>query len=158
MRGRRGLSRERVVCVRVRRGLSRERALPWAARIERSFYMAVVHLNKENFEAEVLKSEVPVLVDFWAAWCGPCRMMAPVIEELAEEFAAAGAAGSAAGGVAGGAAVKVCKLDVDDSPEIAEQYGIESIPTLMVFKGGEVVKTAIGVQPKEVLKLMVLMA
>ena len=115
----------------------------WAARIERSFDMAVVHLNKENFEAEVLKSEVPVLVDFWAAWCGPCRMMAPVIEELAEEF---------------GAAVKVCKLDVDDCPEIAEQYGIESIPTLMVFKGGEVVKTAIGVQPKEVLKLMVLMA
>lgn len=115
--------------------------------------MAVVHLNKENFEAEVLKSEVPVLVDFWAAWCGPCRMMAPVIEELAEEFEA-GAARSAAGG----AVVKVCKLDVDDCPEIAEKYGIESIPTLMVFKGGEVVKTAIGVQPKEVLKLMVLMA
>ena len=113
--------------------------------------MAVVHLNKENFEAEVLKSEVPVLVDFWAAWCGPCRMMAPVIEELAEEFEAGGSA-------AGGATVKVCKLDVDDCPEIAEQYGIESIPTLMVFKGGEVVKTAIGVQPKEMLKLMVLMA
>ena len=135
--------------------MSRERALPWAARIERSFYMAVVHLNKENFEAEVLKSEVPVLVDFWAAWCGPCRMMAPVIEELAEEFEAGG---SAAGGAAGGAAVKVCKLDVDECSEIAEKYGIESIPTLMVFKGGEVVKTAIGVQPKEVLKLMVLMA
>lgn len=102
--------------------------------------MSVVHLNKDNFESEVINSEVPVLVDFWAMWCGPCRMLAPTIEELSEELTN----------------VKVCKLDVDENPELSDKYGITNIPCLMVFKGGDVVKTAIGVQPKEVLKEMVL--
>ncbi|MCQ2532369.1 MAG: thioredoxin [Saccharofermentans sp.] len=102
--------------------------------------MSVIHLSKDNFEEEVLKSDVPVLVDFWATWCGPCRMLAPTIEELSNELTD----------------VKVCKLDVDDNPELSEKYGIMNIPCLMVFKGGDVVKTAIGVQPKETLKEMVL--
>lgn len=92
-----------------------------------------------NFEAEVLKSEKPVLVDFYADWCGPCRMMAPAVEELAEEMA--------------GEAV-IGKLNVDDNGEIAMQYGVMSIPTLIVFKNGQAVKKAIGVQSKEVIQEM----
>lgn len=92
-----------------------------------------------NFEAEVLKSEKPVLVDFYADWCGPCRMMAPAVEELAEEMA--------------GEAV-IGKLNVDDNGEIAMQYGVMSIPTLIVFKNGQAVKKAIGVQSKEVIEEM----
>jgi thioredoxin 1 len=103
------------------------------------FVMNEVILSKENFEAEVLKSDLPVLVDFWATWCGPCKMLAPTISKIAEEKA----------GV-----IKVCKLDVDEEPEIAQRYGIASIPTLKVFVDGKVIKTSIGVQPKSSIEAM----
>jgi thioredoxin 1 len=86
-----------------------------------------------NFDAEVLKSDVPVLIDFWAVWCGPCRLIAPVIEELASEYQ-----GKA----------KVGKLDVDNNQQAAINYGVRSIPTLLIFKGGKVVDTIIGAVPK----------
>ncbi|OGL83611.1 thioredoxin [Candidatus Uhrbacteria bacterium RIFCSPLOWO2_02_FULL_54_37] len=91
-----------------------------------------------NFESEVEKSDVPVLVDFWAPWCGPCRIQGPIVEELAKELE--------------GKPYKVGKLNVDESPNIAQQYGVMSIPTLMVFKGGKVDKQMVGVQQKETLK------
>ncbi len=100
-----------------------------------SIFMAV-EFTKDNFEAEVLKSDVPVLVDFWAPWCGPCQLMGPVIEELAQEVTGS----------------KIGKLNVDEHPEIAEQFGIMSIPTIKVFKSGQVVKEYIGVQAKDLLK------
>ncbi len=93
-----------------------------------------------NFEAEVLKSEKPVLVDFFADWCGPCRMMAPAVEALAEELADVAVIG---------------KLNVDENEEIAMQYGVMSIPTLIVFKDGKAVKKAVGVQAKEALEQMI---
>lgn len=95
-----------------------------------------VEFTKDNFEAEVIKSDKTVLVDFWAPWCGPCQMMGPVIEELATEVTT----------------VKIGKLNVDEHPEIAQQFGIMSIPTMKVFKAGAVVKEYIGVQPKDTLK------
>ena len=101
--------------------------------------MAEVILTEKNFEEEVLKSDKPVLVDFWATWCGPCRMLAPTIAKIAEEQE----------GV-----IKVGKIDVDDEPELAAKYGIASIPTLMVFKNGEVVKSSVGVQPKPRIEAM----
>jgi thioredoxin 1 len=91
----------------------------------------------QNFETEVLKSDKPVLVDFWAPWCGPCQMMGPVIEELAKEFEGK---------------VKVGKLNVDENNAVAQKYGIMSIPSLKIFKGGQVVKEFTGVQAKETLK------
>ncbi|RHA80670.1 thioredoxin [Eubacterium ventriosum] len=90
--------------------------------------MAVLHLTKENFESEVLKSDKKVLVDFWATWCGPCQMVSPIIEELGEELTD----------------VKVCKVDVDKEPEISIQYNIMSIPTLIVFENGEIANKTIG--------------
>ena len=93
-----------------------------------------------NFEAEVLKADKPVLVDFYADWCGPCRMMAPAVEALAEELADIAVVG---------------KLNVDDNEEIAMQYGVMSIPTLIVFKNGQPVKKTIGVQAKEVIEQMI---
>ncbi len=101
--------------------------------------MAEVILTEKNFEEEVLKSELPVLVDFWATWCGPCRMLAPTIEKIAEEQEGK---------------IKVGKIDVDEEPELAAKYGIASIPTLMVFRGGVVVKASVGVQPKAAIEAM----
>ncbi len=95
--------------------------------------MAAIHLTKENFKQEVLESKVPVLVDFWASWCGPCQMVAPIIEEISEEVTDA----------------KVAKVDVDAQPELAREYRVLSIPTLMVFKDGQAVKRDAGAKPKE---------
>ena len=95
--------------------------------------MGVQEVNDANFDAEVINSDQPVMVDFWAPWCGPCRQIAPVVEQLAGENA-----GSA----------KVVKLNVDDAPQAAQSYGVSSIPTIMVFKSGEVVDRFVGVQPK----------
>jgi thioredoxin 1 len=94
----------------------------------------VVELSDRDFEAEVLQSAQPVLVDFWAPWCGPCRMIAPLVEELAGENQGD---------------VKVAKINIDDSPNTAATYGVSSIPTLMIFKGGDVVDRFVGVQPKK---------
>lgn len=95
-----------------------------------------VTLTDANFQAEVINSDVPVLVDFWAAWCGPCRIIAPVIEELAGEFAGR---------------AKVAKMDVDHNPQIPMAFGIRSIPTLLFFKDGQVVDQLVGTAPKKVL-------
>ena len=94
--------------------------------------MAVVTITLENFENEVIKSDKPVLVDFWAPWCGPCRMLSPVVDEIAEE----------------NSNIKVGKVNVDEQEELAMRFGIMSIPTLIVFKNGEAVKKTMGVQPK----------
>ena len=96
--------------------------------------MAVGKVSDANFEAEVLKSGEPVVVDFWAEWCGPCRMIAPALEEIA------GALGDK---------VKIVKLNVDENPKVAAQYGIMSIPTLMMFKNGEIASRQVGAAPKQ---------
>jgi len=98
--------------------------------------MAEITITKANFEQEVLDSTVPVLVDFWATWCGPCMMLAPTIEEIARENEGA---------------IKVGKINVDEEPELASMFGIMSIPTVMAFRQGEVVGTAVGVRPKDAL-------
>ena len=95
--------------------------------------MSVITITKENFNAEVLQSDKPVLVDFWASWCGPCRMLSPVVDQIAEETDA----------------VKVGKINVDEQSELAQQFGVMSIPTLVVFKGGKAEKTSVGVIPKD---------
>jgi thioredoxin 1 len=94
--------------------------------------MAVVTITKENFETEVLQSEKPVLVDFWATWCGPCRMLSPIVDEIADERAD----------------IKVGKVNVDDEQELAGQFGVMSIPTLLVFKNGKLVNQSVGAKPK----------
>lgn len=95
--------------------------------------MKPIEITDANFDQEVLKSDKPVLIDFWAVWCGPCRMVAPVVEEIASEY---------------NGKLKVGKLDVDNNPEVSMKFGIRSIPTLMVFKGGKVVEQIIGAVPK----------
>src|SRR3990167_10358656 len=98
--------------------------------------MADVVVTDQNFESEVLKSTIPVLVDFWAVWCGPCQIQGPIVDDVAKTL---------------GDKVVVGKLNVDENPQYAQKYGIMSIPTLMVFKNGTVVKQFIGVQSKEIL-------
>ncbi len=96
-----------------------------------------INLTDSNFESEVLKSELPVLVDFWAEWCMPCQILAPVIEEIATEYQGK---------------LKVCKLNVDQAPQIAAKYQIMGIPTLILFKDGQIKEKIVGVVPKEIIK------
>lgn len=100
--------------------------------------MAAIHVTKDNFKEEVLESKVPVLVDFWAQWCGPCQMVLPIIEELAQELTD----------------VKICKVDVDEEMELARQYRVMSIPTLMVFRDGNMEKREMGAKSKQELLAM----
>ena len=93
----------------------------------------ITNVTKENFDKEVMQAEGTVLIDFWAAWCGPCRMIAPAVEKIAEEHPE----------------VKVCKINIDDEQELAIRHDVMSIPTLMVVKNGEIVNTAVGLRPKE---------
>ncbi len=101
--------------------------------------MAEVIISEQNFEEEVLRSQIPVLVDFWATWCGPCRMLAPTVARIAEEQEGK---------------VKVCKIDVDECPTLAARFGISSIPTLMVFADGKVKNAAVGVRSKPQIEAM----
>ena len=94
--------------------------------------MSVIHINKNNFRNEILNSEKPVLLDFWASWCGPCRMVSPIVDEIAAERND----------------IKVGKVNVDEQPELAGQFGVMSIPTLVVMKGGKVVNQMVGARPK----------
>ena len=97
-----------------------------------------IQVTKDNFETEVLNSSTPVVVDFWAEWCGPCKALSPILDEISTEM---------------GESARVVKVNVDDSSELAQQYGIRGIPTLIFFKGGEVKSTLVGNQPKaEILK------
>ena len=101
--------------------------------------MSAMQVNKNNFQDEVLNSDKPVLVDFWASWCGPCRMVAPILEEISAERSD----------------VKVCKINVDEEPELASRYKVMSIPTLLVVKEGQVVNQAVGARPKsQILSLL----
>lgn len=101
----------------------------------------VKELNENNFETEVLKSSVPVLVDFWAEWCGPCRMLSPIIEELSKLYSEQ--------------QIKICKVNVDNSPSLASKYGIMAIPTIIIFKDGKPFEQVTGVRPKEDLIKMI---
>jgi thioredoxin 1 len=99
--------------------------------------MSVGKVSDADFDAEVLKADGPVVVDFWAEWCGPCKMIAPALEDIATEL---------------GAKVKIAKLNIDENPELAAQFGVRSIPTLMIFKGGEMASRQVGAAPKQKLQ------
>ncbi|HIY13502.1 MAG TPA: thioredoxin [Candidatus Agathobaculum merdipullorum] len=101
--------------------------------------MSVLNITDTNFESEVLSSEQPVLIDFWASWCGPCRMLSPVIDKIADEVSD----------------IKIGKVNVDEQPELARQFGVMSIPTLVVMKNGQVTQQSVGVQPKEAILSMI---
>lgn len=94
--------------------------------------MSYINISSKNFNEEVINSDKPVMIDFWASWCGPCRMIAPIVEEIAEERQD----------------IKVAKINVDEEPELASKFGVMSIPTIVVMKDGEVVNQAVGVRPK----------
>jgi len=94
--------------------------------------MSAIKINKNNFNEEVLRSDKPVLLDFWASWCGPCRMVGPILDEIAEERED----------------IKVCKINVDEEPELASEYRVMSIPSLMVMKDGQIVSRSVGAKPK----------
>ncbi|MCB1425950.1 MAG: thioredoxin [Zhengella sp.] len=98
--------------------------------------MATVKIDKSNFQSDVLGAAEPVVVDFWAEWCGPCKMIAPALDEIAGEMAGK---------------IKIAKINIDENPELAAQYGVRSIPTLMIFKGGEVADMKVGAAPKTAL-------
>jgi thioredoxin 1 len=98
--------------------------------------MATVKVDKNNFQKDVLQSKEPVVVDFWAEWCGPCKMIAPALDEISAEL---------------GGKVKIAKVNIDENPELATQFGVRSIPTLMLFKGGEVADMKVGAAPKTAL-------
>ncbi len=100
--------------------------------------MAAVTITEKNFDTEVLQSAKPVLLDFWAPWCGPCRMVSPIVDEIAQEETA----------------VKVGKINVDENPELAQKFGVMSIPTLVVIKDGKVAQRAVGARPKAAIKEM----
>ena len=100
--------------------------------------MSVVNINKNNFENEVMHSGKPVLLDFWAPWCGPCRMVSPIVDEIADECSD----------------IKVGKINVDEQPELAAQFGVMSIPTLVVMKEGKIVNQAVGARPKNAILSM----
>lgn len=101
--------------------------------------MSVIKLTKDNFEEAVMKSDKPVLIDFYATWCGPCRMVSPIVDEIAEETSDS----------------KICKIDVDEEPELAQTFGISSIPTLVVIKDGKVANMSVGAKPKaDILRML----
>jgi thioredoxin 1 len=102
--------------------------------------VGLVQVDDKNFSAEVLNSDLPVLVDFWATWCGPCRSIGPIVEELAKEFSGR---------------IKVTKLNVDESPATPSQYGVRGIPTLILFKGGKILDQIVGAVPKARLKALI---